>query len=339
MADALHAHASLDRLINRLEISGTLVAQTGLRIGQGRASNVVGNDLPVLRDGSGRLLIPGASLKGAFRSRVEALLRALDGSAPSFDALDAVATALSKLPSDKALKEQRFAEAVCGLRPAAAALDLEQIEDRTRHIRALQRANPNLGDELFTEVIWRTATMIDLTFGSPELAGRLFFRDAPLDDRTPVERVEVRNGVAISRDTETVEGNLLYDYEVVPAGTAFAFALTMENAADWQLGLVLLALRPWQRGEVQIGGFRSRGLGYVRLTEARARFVQVDSVDAILELLGHAPASGQPSAALTLDLERLAETPPAGDDPLATERARVQSWVEAFRAAMQTIAP
>src|SRR5438477_13163565 len=64
-------------LRNRLVVTGDLVALTALRIGAGRASDVTGNDLPVLRDALGSPFVPGASLKGAFRARLEALIRAV----------------------------------------------------------------------------------------------------------------------------------------------------------------------------------------------------------------------------------------------------------------------
>src|SRR5262250_2325553 len=62
---------------NQLVIRGNLVALTALRIGVGRSSTITGNDLPVLRDAMGAPFVPGASLKGAFRARVEALVRAV----------------------------------------------------------------------------------------------------------------------------------------------------------------------------------------------------------------------------------------------------------------------
>ncbi|MFV9504098.1 MAG: CRISPR-associated RAMP protein Csx7 [Oscillochloridaceae bacterium umkhey_bin13] len=244
---------SFAALHNRLTIQGTLVAQTALRIGAGRDSSVLGNDLPVLRDALGAPFIPGASLKGAFRARVEALIRSV---APQ------------------------------------QALDLPEIEGKMRDRFAEQ---PD-------DVIWRDSTMIDLTFGAPWLAGRIFFKDALVDRQLWFGQFEIRNGVGLNRDTETVEQGLLYDYEVVPAGTRFAFALTLENAEAWQLGMVMLALKPWERGEVQIGGFRSRGLGYVQLEVGERRFVELrpGDADAVLALLdhtgGYAPTDAQISA-------------------------------------------
>ncbi|NWF81419.1 MAG: CRISPR-associated RAMP protein [Chloroflexi bacterium] len=244
---------SFAALRNRLTARGELAALSGLRIGAGRDSGVVGNDLPVLRDALGRPFIPGASLKGAFRARVEALVH-------------------SAAPDQ--------------------ARDLEAIERRMR--------DGMVADKQDAE-IWRESTMIELTFGAPWIAGRIFFKDAPVRADLWFGQFEVRNGVALNRDTETVEQGLLYDYEVVPAGTRFEMELTLENAADWQLGMVLLALQPWERGEMQIGGFRSRGLGHVRLEGVTYRFSALrpgnaDDVLAFLDGGGQAPTAEQITA-------------------------------------------
>jgi CRISPR-associated RAMP protein (TIGR02581 family) len=237
--------ASFEKLRNRLHVTGMLVAQTALRVGAGRANDIVGNDLPVLRDALKRPFIPGASLKGAFRARLESLIATI---APN------------------------------------EALTFEEMEQRTRKdVKQWKKETQN--DHEYSCRVWEESTMIDLTFGSPELASRIFFKDAKVDDTLWFNQYEVRNGVVINRDTETAENGMLYDYEVVPAETCFCFELVMENAADWQLGMVMLALEPWKRGDAQIGGFRSRGLGYVKLEDVTCSYVDVNSVKAIIDLL------------------------------------------------------
>ncbi|EFO81931.1 CRISPR-associated Csm3 family protein [Oscillochloris trichoides DG-6] len=260
---------------NRLTISGALVALTALRIGVGRDNSVIGNDLPVLRDVFGAPLLPGASLKGALRAQLEALLR---GVHPDM--------ALDLLEIEKRMQKQ--------------VADLRERDDIRQKRQRGQTAD---ADWLFSQEIWSSAysTMIDLTFGAPWIAGRLFIRDALVDRKLWFDQFEIRNGVGINRDTETAEDRLLYDYEVVPAGVRFGFELVLENAADWQLGMILLALRPWQEGRVQIGGFRSRGLGYVQLIDPTFNFVELHEQQpddllrilcepALLEELGIAPA-------------------------------------------------
>jgi CRISPR-associated RAMP protein (TIGR02581 family) len=326
MPDAqLYQYAAFDRLHNRLRITGKLVARTALRIGAGRASDVVGNDLPVLRDGRNRPFIPGASLKGAFRARLEALIRAVIPTPQliDFDQLDALTKAINAAQKDNEIVAA-IDQAINSMPRQKFVLDFEQMEARTKAIGQFKQADvtSNLSDEQISRVIWYRSSLIDLTFGSPELAGRIFFRDAPVDERFWFDTFEVRNGVAINRDTETVEGSLLYDYEVVPAGTRFDFALTLENAADWQLGMVLLALQPWQNQGVQLGGFRSRGLGYVHLEQVEQEYQQIEpeNVDSALRMICDAQTLE------ALDIPAVATTPD------------VKAWYHAFRTVLTELA-
>ncbi|WP_298820649.1 type III CRISPR-associated RAMP protein Csx7 [Chloroflexus sp.] len=222
---------SFAALRNRLTVRGDLVSLTGLRIGAGRETNIIGNDLPVIRDALGRPFIPGSSLKGSFRAQLEGLIRSV-------------------------------------------------TEHQVRDFDAIEKQMRNGIADLPEEDIWRHSTMIELTFGAPWLAGRLLFKDALVRSDFWFNQFEVRNGVALNRDTETIEQGLLYDYEVVPAGTRFDFELVLENGADWQLGMVILGLQPWLRGEIQIGGFRSRGLGYVKLEQVSYTFAELRPGDA-----------------------------------------------------------
>lgn len=275
---------SLAVLQNRMVVRGNLVALTALRIGAGRSSNTFSNGLPVLRDARNAPFVPGASLKGAFRGQIESLIRAVQ---------------------------------------PTQALDLQEIEDWQRTVISTLRDDPEMAaDRSQSEAVWKHSTLIDLTFGAPWVAGRIFFKDALVDRTLWFDQYEIRNGVALNRDTETAEQGLLYDYEVVPAGVRFDFELVLENAAPWQLGMVLLALRPWQNGDVQIGGFRSRGLGHIQLTDMRTQYTAIEGkdtaarVDAILSLLGH----GDARATNDISLD-------AGSEPLHT-------WIDAFKQAL-----
>ena len=183
---------SFAALRNRLVASGELVALTALRIGAGRNTSLIDSELPVLRDALGAPFVPGASLKGSLRSQVEALIAAFD--------------------PDQA-RDMRATEDL--MRGEIAGIIAEDRDDLAR-----------------THALLRSSTVIDKTFGAPWLAGRVFVRDALVDHSLWFGQFEQRNGVALNRDTETAQSGLLYEYEVVPAGTRFAFELTIENAED-----------------------------------------------------------------------------------------------------------
>lgn len=295
---------SFAALQNRLVVTGELVALTALRIGAGRAVDFEGTDLPVLRDALQRPFIPGASLKGALRARMEALIRAVanDQDASAFEQqLNSIVEEVQA--EEEAISAERLKDLRNTVRSPDAPLDFDQIERRTKAIGALKAKTSNVGDSDLSELIWHLSSDIDLIFGSPQIAGRIFFKDAQVDEKLWFGQHEIRNGVALNRDTETVEEKLLYNYEVTPAGTRFDFELVMENAEPWQLGIVLLALKPWERGEAAIGGFRSRGLGRFRIENARRRYTMIDGVDALLDLL--MPGYGGAGREVTADDERM----------------------------------
>jgi CRISPR-associated RAMP protein (TIGR02581 family) len=206
---------------NRVTLSGTLMTQTALRIGAGRATGVTGTDLPVVRDALGKPYIPGSSFKGALRACVESLVRSVNPSRK------AACNPVSSKKKDWCL------ESVEGL------TDDEVIIDKT--------------------------CLVCRVFGSPWLASKISIRDLQIDEEIWFEQFEVRNGVAIDRDTETAADGKLYDFEVVPAGARFGCEIVIENASPWELGLVMLGLRPFERGEASLGGARSRGLGVVKI--------------------------------------------------------------------------
>jgi CRISPR-associated RAMP protein (TIGR02581 family) len=102
-------------------------------------------------------------------------------------------------------------------------------------------------------------------FGAPWLASKVLIKDLFVADETWFGRYLERQGVAIDRDSETAGQHLLYEFEAVPAGTAFQFEMVVDNATEAEQGLVLLGLREFENGRVPLGGGRSRGLGQVVL--------------------------------------------------------------------------
>jgi len=67
-------HAALETVVL---FDYRITCRTGLHIGAGKSADLVGSDLPVLRDEAGRPLVPGSSLRGILRSGVESFCKAL----------------------------------------------------------------------------------------------------------------------------------------------------------------------------------------------------------------------------------------------------------------------
>jgi CRISPR-associated RAMP protein (TIGR02581 family) len=253
---------------NRLTVRGFLVSETALRIGTGRDAGMGGTELPVLRDAIGQPYVPGSSFKGALRSHLEALVRGLRAVEDEWQRL--ACDPNSDDPADRCLSPKRM--------------------------RQLLQAYEN-DDAGLTEAVLSESCLICQVLGSPWLASRVRVQDLPVPRGEWFGQYDVRDGVAIDRDKGTVAGRQLYDYQVVPAGTRFRLYLTADNLEPWQRGLLWLGIRALERGDVAIGGFTSRGLGWVRLVEREARFAQ-DAATFIQFL-----ASGQTTEALGSEVE------------------------------------
>jgi CRISPR-associated RAMP protein (TIGR02581 family) len=240
-----------DTFRSRLIVDGHLVAESGLRVGVGRAGELTGTELPVIRDEHERPFIPGSSLKGALRGHLEAVVR---GMAP--DGIDLRCLACD--PTDD--------KGLC--------VDA----DRMRVLR------DRYGDDdaRLTEILAEELCLVCRTFGSPWWASPVRVRDLTVVADEWFGQFDVRDGVAIDRDKGTVAVGP-YDYEVVPAGTRFALHIEAENLEPWQHGLLWLGLRALKNGDVALGGFTSRGLGWVKLEDGDVRFFE--GARALLELM------------------------------------------------------
>lgn len=153
--------------------------------------------------------------------------------------------------------------------------ELEQCISRSQMAdwRAMREKEENENVDMLS-LVQDKSCLACLTFGSPWLASHVQFRDLAVQPEQWFGQFQVRDGVGIDRDTGAVGERLLYDYETVPAGTQFHCTIVLENCQLWQRGLVWLALLPFIRGEAMLGGFRSRGLGWVKLLEPELRLIE-----------------------------------------------------------------
>jgi CRISPR-associated RAMP protein (TIGR02581 family) len=223
---------------NRLELQGTLETVTALRISQGRSTEPIGSDLPVVKDALGKPFIPGASFKGALRSRLESFLR--------------------------------------GVNPELAD-DPNQLvsPDRMTRIRDLKEQFKE-NDQALTDALWAQTDLASRLFGSPWIASKFQVRDLTVKTETWFGQYQERDGVSIDRDTETAADGRLYDFQVVPAGTEFEFRAVIENAEEDELGLLMIGLHQFETEQIPLGGGRSRGLGVVKLSIDHAWWIDPD---------------------------------------------------------------
>ena len=226
-----------DTFKNRLEITGSLTTVTALRISAGRSTEAIGSDLPVIKDALGRPLIPGSSFKGSLRSRLESFLRGIDPN-------------LAEDPANYT------------------------SSTRNNQVKDLKVKYKNDDLNLTQELLDLTDDIGSL-FGTPWMASKFQVRDLTVQADAWFGQYQERDGVAIDRDTETAANGKLYDYQVVPAATPFDFKAVVENAHDWELGLLMIGLRQFETEQIPLGGGRSRGLGVVKLDIKEMNWVDV----------------------------------------------------------------
>lgn len=248
MVDQIFTRQHRYELRNRYLFEGLLTMKTAFHIGGGKMTLSVSNS-PVVLTPTGLPFIPGSSFKGALRSTVEKLVPDL----PDFSSC-----ALIELPEEE--QEQEMQKPV-GERCCPTV--------RQRAIVQSRRAREQRGQEIDPdkELAALLADLCDTCrlFGSPFAASCINVSDLYLSDEKWPGGVQIRDGVAIDRDSERAKDRLKYTFEVVPASAQFSLSLVLENATPKDLQLISVGLSEFVHGFGVIGGKRSRGLGVCEL--------------------------------------------------------------------------
>jgi CRISPR-associated RAMP protein (TIGR02581 family) len=252
-------------LRNRYVFTGKLVMQTALHIGGGKAT-LSSSDSPVVLTPDQKPYIPGSSFKGALRSTVEKLAVNL----PGF-----TSCALMELSKDQIEEERRRDEAMKGICPT--------IRQRNITDRKQAAMSPKELEDVTKETLDALCDTCHL-FGSPFAAARVNVSDLYTREGAWSGVLQIRDGVAIDRDSEKAKDRLKYDFEVVPVGAAFDLQIGLENASKKDVQLLCVGLSEFVNGFGAIGGKRSRGLGMATLEG-----LQVAALELFTEGLHEAP--------------------------------------------------
>ena len=218
-------------MLKKYVFTGQLELKSGMHIGSGQ-TNLRGTDSPVMLTPDGKPYIPGSSFKGVYRSTVEKLVNVI----PNRNTCSL------------------FLEFDC---PTAKPEDFNN-----------RRSGSSWNETQLAEILEEELCDTCKLFGSPYTASKVLFSD--LYVREWVEATQIRDGVAIDRDSERAVDRLKYDYEVVPVGTTFEMEIVLENPNISDLGLVCVGLNEFISGMGGIGGMRSRGLGNCQLIDLTA---------------------------------------------------------------------
>jgi CRISPR-associated RAMP protein (TIGR02581 family) len=247
-----------DRFIlrNRYQFTGRLKMKTALHIGGGRTS-LSPSDSPVVLTVEGIPFIPGSSFKGAMRSTVEKLAPNLSNAFTSCGLVEL---------SDKEIEEKLQAgEFVCSTQ-------------RQKYFAEQRRSHPENSQAILEEALDGLCSTCRL-FGSPFAAAPINVNDLYMPDAEKSDIIQIRDGVAIDRDSEKAKDRLKYDFEVVPSTTVFELTITLENASEQDVQLACVGLSEFVHGYGAIGGLRSRGLGACTLENLEASALELTGVN------------------------------------------------------------
>jgi CRISPR-associated RAMP protein (TIGR02581 family) len=273
------------KLSSRYIFSGDLVLDTPLHLGTGGEISTI-TDSPILRDATGRPVIPGSSFKGAFRATVERLAPLMGSGIRSCNLYDEDQTCLSP-QSSKSGEAYRAIRRFVG-KEIRSSGGTSEDEAAREAIAFFQNYDPSLTiptDTLITEqdhiLPLLDACLCDTChlFGSNYLAAKSYFDDLPVVPETWFEITEIRDGVGLDRDSERAVPNIKFDYEVVPSQTHFRFGMMLESPTARQLGLIAAGLQEFVSGMVRLGGIKSRGLGKCHLELDEVRYFEISEDD------------------------------------------------------------
>jgi len=232
----------------KVRITGELVFKTAFHIGSGLEGELA-SDLGILKESDGRPILPGSTLKGNFRSLAERLSDYLGFTACLLD---------SELSGIDCVSDEKFRKSVY---------------DKFKN---LKKENDKI-----TWLSEHTCRICRL-FGSPLQASRIFFSDGKLQDWG--RSIQIRDGVCIDRDSETAVPRAKYNFEAVPAGTAFSFSIDIENPDNDELALIAAVISEWENC-FRLGGFTSRGLGKVSLANKKVQEVNYNNKEQLKSYL------------------------------------------------------
>lgn len=221
----------LNKFENKYIIKGILKAEAPIHIGTGTEDfSPTAVDNGVIRDENGNPFIPGSSLKGVLRSFLERIM-----------------------PSDKTEEEYWACDILS--KPCVDKNFLKSIKDKI--------INEQKTEEEIAKKIYDSQCDVCKLFGGNAFASKIHISDCKLIDNKAY--TQIRDGVAIDRDTLTGADGKKYDFECVAAGTAFKFEMTIDNLDDEQKEFIKITLGYLESGDMKVGGKTSAGLGNVKL--------------------------------------------------------------------------
>lgn len=234
-----------EKLVNRFYFTGNIILENDLHIGSGKGDGRT--DALFIRDCNGVPFIPGSSIRGSFRSSIERIASSM------------------------------------GMNPCLLIKGNQCIStsDKIKDDFKIIKNDPNRIKELKTFISNdKNVCPICQLFGSTSAASKIKISDLPI--QRPYYS-QVRDCVAIDRDTETAKDGAKFDFETVDKKSIFQFELIGENLEFKDMTLLAVGIQEMYSGNFWLGGNNSRGLGKCKLENLLIRYF--DNPDSLKKYL------------------------------------------------------
>ncbi|MBE6051098.1 MAG: CRISPR-associated RAMP protein [Clostridium sp.] len=249
----------LNKFENRYIIEGTLITESPLHIGAGINDFIpTAVDAAVIRDENNTPYIPGTSLKGVLRSNIEKLVAT--GVLGNLKACNILIQ-----NGDSSEDTENYYNHIC--------VDDKTIKDIKKSVEENKKIKNK--EEAIAQEIYAKQCDICKLFGGHGFASKIQINDSrALISEGEKVYTQIRDGVAIDRDTLTKRDKAKYTFEQVAVGTKFDFKMTIDNLDSEHKVLFKLLITLLESGEIRIGGKTSAGLGLIRLIDKKMYLIQ-----------------------------------------------------------------
>jgi len=119
------------------------------------------------------------------------------------------------------------------------------------------------------ELVWESTCLNCKLFGAPSLSSALLF----FDSLPSKYNIGVRAMIAINRRTGTVASRAFATVEYVEPGAEFHFRVLGSNLPNYAIGYLIKIMRYLHEDLSQVGGYKSRGFGFIRFKELELKVV------------------------------------------------------------------
>ncbi len=141
-------------------------------------------------------------------------------------------------------------------------LTKETCVDKLGNFQDLILRNPEV-----KKIFWEKTCLNCKVFGAPSVLSAVYFFDSfPINYKIGVKTI-----IAVSRESGAVSKGALATVEYVEPNSTFSFLMLGENMPNYAIGYILTIMKEIHNGNSQVGGYKSRGFGFLKFDNVSLR--------------------------------------------------------------------